>query len=178
MHGGCFSAYFVFVTDGRTDTMCENNDHLIGRGLVGQKIKVHPVTSLPVNLQFSWQNFWFTGRKKKILWRRFFPLSLFYEMMIEWLMVEQAEKKQYRSHQWSPWPDATVMPVVKIICTWNICFVNARFWRFEVGRWTINNCNLIVGRPSGSKVQTAMGNRNEKTIRGYTRILFAVQEKG
>ena len=28
---------FVFVTYGRTDTMCENSDHLFGRGLVGQK---------------------------------------------------------------------------------------------------------------------------------------------
>ena len=32
-----FVARFHFVTDGRTDTMCENNDHLFGRGLVGQK---------------------------------------------------------------------------------------------------------------------------------------------
>ena len=24
-------------TDGRTDTLCDNNDHLFGRGLVGQK---------------------------------------------------------------------------------------------------------------------------------------------
>ena len=28
---------FVFVTDGRTDTMRENNEHLFGRGPVGQK---------------------------------------------------------------------------------------------------------------------------------------------
>ena len=28
--------FFVCVTDGRTDTMCENHDHLFGRGLVGQ----------------------------------------------------------------------------------------------------------------------------------------------
>ena len=28
--------FLVFVTDVRTNTMCENNDHLIGRGLVGQ----------------------------------------------------------------------------------------------------------------------------------------------
>ena len=29
-----FIARFLFF--GRTDTMCENNDHLFGRGLVGQ----------------------------------------------------------------------------------------------------------------------------------------------
>ena len=36
MHGVHCSAYFVFRTDGRTDTMCENNDHPFGRGPVGQ----------------------------------------------------------------------------------------------------------------------------------------------
>ena len=28
--------FYYFWTDGSTDTMCENNDHLIGRGLMGQ----------------------------------------------------------------------------------------------------------------------------------------------
>ena len=32
--GRCSAFYFC---DGRTDTMCENKDHLFGRGLVGQK---------------------------------------------------------------------------------------------------------------------------------------------
>ena len=30
-------SYLSGWTDGRTDTMCENNDHLFGRSLVGEK---------------------------------------------------------------------------------------------------------------------------------------------
>ena len=45
-HGVRCRPYFVFrdsmlvvcVTDRRTDTTYENNDHLFGRGLVGQKV--------------------------------------------------------------------------------------------------------------------------------------------
>ena len=33
-----FSSYFC---DGRTDTTCENNDHLFGLGLVGRKVLFH-----------------------------------------------------------------------------------------------------------------------------------------
>ena len=32
---------FVFRKDVRTDTTCENNDHLFGRGLVGQYFDTH-----------------------------------------------------------------------------------------------------------------------------------------
>ena len=38
--------FLVLVTDVRTDTMCEDNDHLIGRGLVGQIARLSKVFTI------------------------------------------------------------------------------------------------------------------------------------